>query len=212
MDAIAELKKMTPEERSKLKWNDPRLIAATDRMEMLHDVPKGSLRALLFSENSYFDKKTKEIKSSNNDSHAVSQAKARGVMQFTPGTMKLQNGMFDHNPLDPIESINAAGKYMKYVLTNQYKGNVPAAIADYNGGPKQAKAVLEGKRPPSPETAEYLDKAKEFWKTLVAEAPATEAPPVAPVQPPEQSFLDKVKRVAPPVVGGGGELVSEVFK
>jgi soluble lytic murein transglycosylase-like protein len=85
-------------------------------------------------------------------------------MQFMDKTQELQGGMFKHNHLDPVESLAAAAKYLKYTLTNQYKGNVAAAFADYNGGPNAAKQVLAGKKPNIPETANYLEKIKEFYK------------------------------------------------
>ncbi len=162
MDAIAELKAMSVEERSKLKWNDSKLDALADKLEKAEGLPQYSLKALKFAENTGY--KDGKLVFSNNDSTAVSPAGAKGLMQFMDKTQELQKGMFKHNPSDPVESMAAAAKYFKYTLTNQYKGNVAAAFADYNGGPNAAKQVLAGKKPGVPETAEYLEKIKEFYK------------------------------------------------
>jgi membrane-bound lytic murein transglycosylase MltF len=162
MDAIAELKAMSPEARSKLKWNDPMIEALTEKLEQAEGLPQHSLKALKFAENTGY--KNGKLEFSNNDSTAVSPAGAKGMMQFMDKTQELQGGMFKHNHLDPVESLAAAAKYFKYTLTNQYKGNVAAAFADYNGGPNAAKQVLAGKKPSVPETANYLEKIKEFYK------------------------------------------------
>ena len=162
MDAIAELKAMSPEQRSKLKWNDPVIDALADKLEQAEGLPQYSLRALKFAENTGY--KEGKLVFSNNDSTAVSPAGAKGMMQFMDKTQALQGGMFKHNHLDPVESLAAAAKYFKYTLTNQYKGNVAAAFADYNGGPNAAKQVLAGKKPKVTETADYLEKIKEFYK------------------------------------------------
>lgn len=162
MDAIAELKAMTPEQRSNLTWNDPRLDALADKLEQAEGLPQHSLKALKFAENTGY--KDGKLGFSNNTSSAVSPAGAKGIMQFMDNTQNLQGGMFKHNPLDPVESLGAAAKYLRYTLDNQYKGNVVAAFADYNGGPTQAGHVLKGKKPTSAETKQYLDKIKEFYK------------------------------------------------
>jgi soluble lytic murein transglycosylase-like protein len=168
MDWIAELEKMTPEQRKKLPWNDPRLDRVAEAVEKKYGLPNGAIRALKFAENTGL--KDGKLSESKNDSTARSVVNGRpgaeGVMQFMPATRKLQNGLFEHNPLEPVESIDAAGRYFQFTLKNQYKGNVIAAIADYNGGPEQAKYVLKGKRPKAQETANYLDKAQMFFERM----------------------------------------------
>jgi soluble lytic murein transglycosylase-like protein len=64
-----------------------------------------------------------------------------------------------------VESIDAAGRYLQFTLQNQYKGNAVAAIADYNGGPKQAAFVLKGEKPKAKETEDYLAKVKHFFES-----------------------------------------------
>ncbi len=163
MDAIEELKTMSVEDRSKLKWDDPRLDALADKLEQKHELPASTLKALKWAENTGL--KEGKISRSSNDSTTVNKSSgAKGLMQFMDATQELQGGMFKHNHLDPVESLDAAAKYLKYTLTNQYKGNVAAAFADYNGGPTVAKQVLKGKMPSNTETAGYLNKIKEFYK------------------------------------------------
>lgn len=163
MDAIEELKTMSVEDRSKLKWDDPRLDALADKLEQKHELPASTLKALKWAENTGL--KEGKISKSSNDSTTVNKSSgAKGLMQFMDATQELQGGMFKHNHLDPVESLDAAAKYLKYTLTNQYKGNVAAAFADYNGGPTVAKQVLKGKMPSNTETAGYLNKIKEFYK------------------------------------------------
>jgi hypothetical protein len=164
MDWIDELQKMAVEERTKLPWHDPKLLKLAEATEKKNGLPDGSLRALMFAENSYI-KDGKVRQNLKQDSTAKSPVGAQGVMQIMPATQELQNGMFKHNALDPVENIHAAGKYLQFTLKNQYKGNVLAAFADYNGGPKQAKAVLQGKLPPAKETLDYMSKIKSYYET-----------------------------------------------
>lgn len=221
MPAIKELSKMTVEERSKLKWNDPRLIYVASKIAEKNNVPPEVLLAILHAENTAFNKKTGKLEYTKNDSHTVSHVGAKGIMQFMDRTRsKLRDGLFEHNVLDPVESLDAAARYIG-VTAKQYKNNWSAVIADYNGGPPQASYVMKGKLPQNPETNEYVKKAMENLRTLkvpeteqASLAPAVaEAAPVAipPAAPQEQSFVDKVKRVAPPFLGGEGEMVSKVF-
>ena len=163
MDALTKLQAMTPEQRSKLPWNDPMLDELADKLEQADGLPQYSLRALKFAENTGY--KDGKIEFTKNDSSAISPKGAKGIMQFMDNTQKLQGGMFKHNHLDPVESLAAASRYLKYTLNNQYKGNVVAAFADYNGGPPAANNVIAGKKPPKEETINYLEKIKEFYKT-----------------------------------------------
>lgn len=164
MEWIDELQKMPAEERTKLPWHDPKLMKLAEATEKKFNLPDGSLRALMFAENSYI-KDGKIQQNLKQTSTAKSPKGAQGVMQFMPASQELQGGMFRHNALDPVENINAAGKYLQFTLKNQYKGNVLAAFADYNGGPRQAKAVLQGKLPPAKETADYMSKVKNYYET-----------------------------------------------
>jgi hypothetical protein len=167
MDWLKELEQMSIEQRTKLTWDDARLERLAEAVEKKYELPTGLIRAIKFAENTGL--KGGKVSRSRNDSTARSVVNGRpgaeGIMQFMPATRKLQNGLFDHNPLDPVESIDAAGRYLQFTLRNQYKGNPIAAIADYNGGPKQAAFVLKGEKPKAKETEDYLAKVKHFFES-----------------------------------------------
>ncbi len=82
----------------------------------------------------------------------VSPARAKGWFQFIDSTAKAY-GLDD--PMDLAKSADAAGRYMRDNL-KRYNGNIDLALADYNGGPKAAKALARGK--PWRDTADYISK------------------------------------------------------
>ena len=82
----------------------------------------------------------------------VSPKGAKGWFQFIDATAKAY-GLDD--PMDLGKSADAAGRYMRDNL-QRYNGNIDLALADYNGGPKAAKALAKGQ--PWGETADYLAK------------------------------------------------------
>lgn len=79
---------------------------------------------------------------SNFDPNATSQRGARGIAQLMPNTVKefqrAGNPIVDKpitvDPNDPISSIDAMGRYMKW-LTSRYAGNQKKALTAYNMGP-----------------------------------------------------------------------------
>lgn len=70
---------------------------------------------------------------------AVSSAGAKGIAQFMPPTAK----DYGINPLDPVASIMAQGKYMRRGL-DRYGGNLGLALAGYNGGFGRADQLAKG--------------------------------------------------------------------
>jgi soluble lytic murein transglycosylase-like protein len=82
---------------------------------------------------------------------------AKGVMQFIDKTRK----SYPHEVDNPLASIDAAGKYFRDLL-RQYNGNARAAIAAYNGGTANGKAVLAGQQPVSQETRDYLRRITQY--------------------------------------------------
>lgn len=141
----------SPEEWADLRYDDPRLDAFAHEVEDRYNLPRGVVEALKNA--------GERTPSKSSGKPTVSPKGARGIMQFMPDTIKV----FKHNTEDPFESIDAAGRYMADVLP-RYQGNVLAAIADYNGGPKQAKPVLEGKRPPAQETQLYIERIQQYME------------------------------------------------
>lgn len=82
-------------------------------------------------------------------------------MQFIDSTRKA----YEHNVLDPLESIDAAGRYFSDLL-RQYRGNPMAAIAHYNGGTAAGRAVMEGRQPPAQETRDYLRRISAYMDSM----------------------------------------------
>ena len=97
------------------------------------------------------------IENRNNPANRTSPKGASGVMQIMPANFKAL-GVTD--PSDPQQSFMAAGKLLADSM-KRYGGNVGAALADYNGGPKVASQYLAGKAL-NPETAAYIEYAKPY--------------------------------------------------
>lgn len=89
-------------------------------------------------------------KSNNNQ---VSKKGASGVMQFMPETAKA----YGIDPTNPESAIKGASRYLSDLI-KQYRGNMAAAVAHYNGGSTQGSLVAAGKEPTSPETRAYLQR------------------------------------------------------
>ena len=84
-------------------------------VEAKYKLPKGLLHAQMQAE-------------SGGNPNAVSRKGAQGIMQFMPDTAK-QYGI---DPLDPIQSIDGAGRMMREMLDQT--GNLRGAVAAYNWG------------------------------------------------------------------------------
>lgn len=148
-----------PSNGRRLRYNDPELDAFAEQVEQRYQLPTGLVRAL-------------KNAGERSESWQVSPAGARGVMQFMPANLRAYGVQ---NPEDPFEIIDAAGRYLRDT-SRQYGGNVDAMIADYNGGPRQARRVLAGQRPAAAETAAYLDRVRQYLGRS-ASAPASPASP-----------------------------------
>tara|TARA_R110002110_G_scaffold218654_3_gene432698 strand:- start:2426 stop:2998 length:573 start_codon:yes stop_codon:yes gene_type:complete len=83
---------------------------------------------------------------------ASSPAGAQGLMQFMPATAQ-DMGLED--PLDPVASVEAAGKYMRTLL-KRYRGDVPTALAAYNWGMGNVVKYNKGTKPMPKETKDYV--------------------------------------------------------
>lgn len=146
--------------RAKLKFDAPELNEYAAQMEQQYGLPAGLINAL---------KNAGERSNSNQ----VSPAGARGVMQFMPENLR-KYGVTD--PSDPVQMIDAAGRYLRDTM-RQYGGHVDAVIADYNGGPRQAKEVLAGRQPKAAETQAYLRRVRE-WLGRDSSAQRADASPL----------------------------------
>lgn len=127
-----------------MRYDDPKLNEYAAKVERDSGLPAGLLNAI-------------KNKGERSNSDQVSPAGAKGVMQFMPATWG-QYGKGDIT--NPYDSIDAAGRYFVDLL-KRYGGNVDAAITEYNGGVKQARAVQAGGAPSATETINYLSRVKE---------------------------------------------------
>lgn len=127
-----------------MRYDDPKLNEYAAKVERDNGLPAGLLNAI-------------KNKGERSNSDQVSPAGAKGVMQFMPGTWG-QYGKGDIT--NPYDSIDAAGRYF-VDLMKRYNGSVDAAITEYNGGIKQARAVQAGGSPTATETINYLARVKE---------------------------------------------------
>lgn len=131
--------------RTRLRFDAPELNEYAAQVEQQYDLPPGLINAL---------KNAGERSNSNQ----VSPAGARGVMQFMPENLR-KYGVTDAS--DPVQIIDAAGRYLRDTM-RQYGGHVDAVIADYNGGPRQAREVLAGRQPKAKETQDYLRRVRQW--------------------------------------------------
>ncbi|CUJ79107.1 Transglycosylase SLT domain [Achromobacter sp. 2789STDY5608633] len=127
-----------------MRYDDPKLNEYATKVEQENGLPPGLLNAI-------------KNQGERSNSDQVSPAGAKGVMQFMPGTWE-QYGKGEIT--NPYDSIDAAGRYFVDLL-KRYNGNVDAAITEYNGGVKQARAVQAGGTPSATETINYLARVKE---------------------------------------------------
>lgn len=136
------LARLPVEQRRTLSYNDAALNGYAAQIEQQMGLPPGLINAI-------------KNHGERSNSNQTSPKGARGVMQFMPASLKAY-GVSDAS--DPLQMIEAAGRYLRDGLARY--GSVEAAIADYNGGPKAAAAVLAGKSPPAQETRDYLKRVR----------------------------------------------------
>jgi soluble lytic murein transglycosylase-like protein len=139
-----EINRLTPEEKAKIRHNDPRLDAFSGEVEKRYKLPPGLIESV-------------KNAGERTNTGMVSPKGAKGTMQFIDSTRE----QYPHDYNDPLSSINASGMYFRDLM-KQYNGNARAALAHYNGGTKNGKAVLAGQQPVSPETQNYLKRIEQY--------------------------------------------------
>lgn len=87
---------------------------------------------------------------SNFNPRAVSPKDAQGLMQILPRTAARYAVA---NVFDPEQNVEAGTHYLRDLL-EQYRGNLPLALAAYNAGPEMVQRY--GGIPPFPETQNYI--------------------------------------------------------
>ncbi|HEP6278720.1 TPA: lytic transglycosylase domain-containing protein [Burkholderia vietnamiensis] len=146
--ATAPLETLSIDARRALPYNSPQLDAYAVQAAQSAGVPPELMLAL-------------KNAGEKSNSHQVSPKGAAGVSQMMPKNLR-KYGVTDAT--DPVQALDGMAKYLADTQ-KQYGGNLQAMIADYNGGPKQAAAVLRGERPPADETAAYLDRVNSYLAT-----------------------------------------------
>ncbi|MDR8090370.1 lytic transglycosylase domain-containing protein [Burkholderia gladioli] len=145
VDPATPLPSLDVAARKALPYNSPVLDAYATQVAQQNGVPPA---LLLFIKN----------RGEMSNSEQVSSAGAKGVMQFTKDTWAAY-GRGD--PQDPVNSIDAAGRYAKDLM-QRYDGNMRAAVTEYNGGVEQARAVAAGGKPTLKETIGYLGRFDDY--------------------------------------------------
>ncbi|MCL4661385.1 lytic transglycosylase domain-containing protein [Burkholderia multivorans] len=144
----ASLQSLSLDVRRALPYNAPQLDAYAVQAAQAAGVPPELMLAL-------------KNAGEKSNSGQVSPKGAAGVSQMMPENLR-KYGVTD--PTDPVQALDGMAKYLADTQ-KQYGGNLQAMIADYNGGPRQAAAVLRGERPPAAETAAYLDRVNSYLAT-----------------------------------------------
>lgn len=141
----SRLESVSTEKRRALRYDAPELNEYAATIEQRYGLPGGLINAL-------------KNAGEKSNSTQVSPAGAAGVMQFMPENLK-KYGVVDAT--DPVQMIDAAGRYLRDTM-KQYGGNIDAVIADYNGGPRQARRVMNGEPPKAAETVGYLNRVRAY--------------------------------------------------
>ncbi len=90
---------------------------------------------------------------------AVSRKGAMGLMQLMPG---IANDYRVDNSFDPWSNIEGGVRHLKYLL-EQYRGNLPLALAAYNAGEGSVQKY-NNKIPPYEETQTYVKRVMQYLR------------------------------------------------
>ena len=130
--------------------------------EQREGLPAGTLRAVAKQE-------------SNGNPNAVSNKGAQGAFQFIPATAKA----YGVDVANPWDSMRGAAEYLGDNMKKY--GRIDAALADYNGGPTQAAAVLQNGSPTYKETQGYVTRImSNIANAVIPSANAAEPDKTAP--------------------------------
>ncbi len=141
-----------------MRYDDPSLARLAAEAERKYNLPPNILDAI-------------RLAGERSNANQVSPAGAKGVYQFIPKTWASYGK--GAQPTDPVAATDAAAR-MIADLMKQYKGNIEAVVAHYNGGGRPAKQLLAGQRM-NPETAAYVPRVMNFFNSRQPEVEKKEA-------------------------------------
>jgi len=118
-------------------WHHGRGTEAAAQAARRHRVPEALFLAIARVESSF-------------DPHAVSRTGAMGVMQLMPATAA---GYGARDPFDPEDNVDAAGRYLRELLS-RYRGDWSRTAAAYNAGPGRVSVTGSSRLPA--ETRTYV--------------------------------------------------------
>jgi len=118
------------------------IIKAAD----MHGIDSALIKAVIKAESDF-------------DHLAVSRAGAMGLMQLMPGTA---DSYRVDDTFDPWSNIDGGVRYLKYLL-DQYRGNLPLALAAYNAG-EASVSKYNNRIPPYQETQTYVRRVLNYLK------------------------------------------------
>ncbi len=116
------------------------------RASNLHNVDYALIKAVIKAESGF-------------DPSAVSRKGAMGLMQLMPGTAS--NYRIDDS-FDPWSNIEGGVRHLKYLL-EQYRGNLPLALAAYNAGEASVQKY-NNSIPPYEETQTYVKRVMQYLR------------------------------------------------
>lgn len=145
MAGRAELEHLSPQQRRALRYDHQLLNDYATQVETRYKLPPGILNA---------------IKNAGERSGATARSPkgALGVMQFMPGT-QAEVGLKDAT--DPLESIDAAGRYIEKIMRVRGTADPALLMAAYNAGPYR-RDITAGKIPKIKETQDYVKRGMDY--------------------------------------------------
>ncbi len=117
----------------------------------MHNVDYALIKAVIKAESDF-------------DHKAVSRKGAMGLMQLMPGTASMYRV---DNSFDPWSNIEGGVRYLRYLL-DQFKGDLPLALAAYNAGEASVQKY-NNQIPPYEETQSYVKRVLQYLKKYSSE-------------------------------------------
>ncbi|MGE0133122.1 MAG: lytic transglycosylase domain-containing protein [Blastocatellales bacterium] len=144
------------------------------------------------------------------NSRLVSPAGARGLMQLMPATAR-RFGVTD--PHNPVEAIDAAARYVRYLMT-RFGGKIDLVLAAYNAGEETVEAYRTGRSiqigdkvinpkgritggvPPYRETRGYVERGLEILNRRASQSIASQTARAEGERKRADSYSQKSERMS----------------